>query len=162
MSANTSKEFENYLSSKYHITSEQNSKSDVAAVREADRTLRRLWESTDLSANDFAKEVARFYGLPRLSLPQLIDASSLVGQFSHRFLRETAVFPYQAANGQFKLVVGDPSDLAAIRAAEIVLGGPVEIEIASFEDIATALAKRLGEDTTAPAEAKNDAVEHAR
>ena len=76
-------------------------------------------------------------------------------------LRETAVFPYQTAAGQSKLVVGDPGDLAAIRAAEIVLGGPVEIEIASFEDIATALAKRLGEDDAASPGVKEAALAHA-
>src|SRR4029077_6052703 len=37
-------------------------------------------------------------------------------------------------------------DTACVRAAEIVLGAPIEIEVASFEDIATVLAKRLGDD----------------
>ena len=161
MSANTSREFENYLSSKFRFTSGATSKFDTSTTQDTERTLRKLWESTDLSANDFANEVAEYYGLPRLSLPQLIGASSLVGRFSQRFLRETAVFPYQTAEGQSKLVVGDPSDLAAIRAAEIVLGGPVEIEIASFEDIATALAKRLGEDDAASADVKEAALAHA-
>ena len=161
MSANTSREFEKYLSSKYRLTPGATSKSNSSATQETERTLRKLWEQTDLSANDFANEVSHHYGLPRLSLPQLIDASSLVGQFSHRFLRETAVFPYQAASGQFTLVVGDPSDLAAIRAAEIVLGGPVEIEIASFEDIATALAKRLGDDDASSPDAGDSGLVHA-
>jgi general secretion pathway protein E len=161
MSANTSREFEQYLSGKYRFTSGATSIFDSSATQDAERPLRKLWELTDLSANDFANEVAHHYGLTRLSLPQLIDASSLVGQFSHRFLRETAVFPYQAADGQFKLVVGDPSDLAAVRAAEIVLGGPVEIEIASFEDITTALAKRLGDGDAASPDVGDAALVHA-
>jgi general secretion pathway protein E len=160
MRANTVSQFESYLSSKHRITSERNSKFGLAAVQEADRTLRKLWESTDLSANDFAAEVARFYGLPHISLPQLIEASALVEQFSRRFLRESTIFPYSAADGQLKLAVGDPTDLAAIRAAEIVLGRKPAIEIASFEDIATTLSQRLGEDATAPAESNTD-TEHA-
>src|SRR5438105_8486094 len=161
MSANTSGEFENYLASKYRFTSSATSKSDSSATQDAERSLRKLWELTDLSANDFAHEVAQYYGLGRLSLPQLLGASALVEQFSHRFLRETAVFPYQTADGQFRLVVGDPGDLAAIRAAEIVLGGPVEIEIASFEDIATALAKRIGEGDTSSPDIGDAALAHA-
>ena len=47
----------------------------------------------------FADEVAQFYKLPRLDLPQLLAASSLAGQFSHRFLREMAVFPCQLEEG---------------------------------------------------------------
>jgi general secretion pathway protein E len=161
MSAITSREFEKYLSSKYRFTSGATSKFDSSATQDAERTLRKLWELTDLTANDFANEVAQYYGLTRLGLPQLMGASSLVGQFSHRFLRETAVFPYQAADGQCKLVVGDPSDLAAIRAAEIVLGDPIEIEIASFEDIATALANRLGNGDASSPDVGEAALVHA-
>src|SRR5262249_20619868 len=133
---------------------------DVAAAPDAEKTLRKLWEATDLSANDFADEVARFYGHPRITLPQLFAATALVGQFARRFLRETTVFPYRSADGVLKLAVADPTDLAAVRAAEIVLGGPLEIEIASFEDIATVLSERLGEDATAPTAAKDAGVVH--
>ena len=161
MSANTASEFEKYLSSKRRITFDPNSTSDLATAPDTEKTFRKLWESTDLSAGDFADEVARYYGRSRLTLSQLFGASALVGQFARRFLRETMVFPYQSADGSFKLAVGDPSDLAAVRAAEIVLGGPVEIEIASFEDIANVLSERLGEDAAAPAAAaKDDAVAH--
>jgi general secretion pathway protein E len=161
MSTHSASEFEKYLSSKCRITSDPSSKSDLAAAPGTEKPFRKLWESTDLSAGDFADEVARYYGRPRLTLSQLFGASALVGQFARRFLRETMVFPYQSADGGFKLAVGDPSDLAAVRAAEIVLGGPVEIEIASFEDIANVLSERLGEDAAAPAAAKDDAVAHA-
>jgi general secretion pathway protein E len=111
-----------------------------------DKTLRDLWAMTDLSANDFADEVARFYRLPRVTLPQLLEARSLAARFSRRFVRETQVFPYEAAGGGCRLAVADPDDAAAVRAAEIVLGGSVRIEIASFEDIATVLNERLGDD----------------
>ena len=116
----------------------------------SDLNLRKLWELTDLSANDFADEVARFYGLARVGLPELIAASPLTTAFSRRFLRETTVFPYQAKDSRFRLALADPSDAAAIRAAEIVLGAPVAIEVASFEDIATALTERMGEDASSP------------
>ena len=35
------------------------------------------------------------------------------------------IFPYDAGSGRFGLVVADPTDVAAQRGAEIVLGGPV-------------------------------------
>ena len=84
-------------------------------------------------------------------MPQLIAATPLAAKFSRRFLRETLVFPYQHADGTPRLVLADPNDVAAVRAAEIVLGGRSTIEIASFEDLATVLAKRLGEDDEAAA-----------
>src|SRR5262249_22978940 len=114
-------------------------------------TLRKLWESTDLSAHDFADEVARFFGLPRVDLPQLLAAAAEVKQFSPRFLRQMTVFPYRSEQGEPRLAVADPTDSACARAAEIVLGGAVTIGVASFDDIATALAERIGEEDDAAA-----------
>ena len=119
-------------------------------VTAQEKTLRKLWQSTDMSAEDFADEVADYYGLQRLGLAQLLSASALVGRFSSRFLRETTIFPYRTSAGDIRLAVGDPTDLAAIRAAEIVIGGPVELDVASFEDISTVLNERLGSDDAAP------------
>ena len=101
---------------------------------------------TDLSANEFADEVAAFYCSAAAFAAATDRGRRAHRAFSRRFLRETAVFPYQSADGRCKLAVADPSDVAAVRAAEIVLGGPVDVEVASFEDIATALTERLGDD----------------
>jgi len=114
-------------------------------------TLRQLWEGSDISAHDFAEEVASFSGLRRISLPELLASDSLTGRFTQRFLREAAMFPF-AAPGKIVLAVGDPGDIASQKAVEIVLGGPIEIAVASFEDIATALVERLGPDGERSAE----------
>src|SRR6202042_3243596 len=89
---------------------------------------------------------ATYFRLPRTTLPELLAAPSLVNNFTRRFLRETTIFPYDVGGGRFGLAVADPSDLAAQRGAEIVLGGPITLSIASFEDIAAALFERLGSD----------------
>jgi general secretion pathway protein E len=119
----------------------------------ADQSLRRLWQETGLSASSFADEVAHFYGLDRVALPRLVEATPLTGPFSPRFLRETILFPFEAEDGAAKVAIADPSDAAAVRAAEIVLGQPVGVEVASFEDIATILGARLGTDAAATQEA---------
>jgi general secretion pathway protein E len=146
MTANIIDQFAEYLSSRHFNAGSLLSKLNAAPRRGGEKTLRDLWEVSDLTANDFANEVASFYTRPRLALPELIAAAPLAAKFSRRFLRETLVFPYQHADGRPRLVVADPNDVAAVRAAEIVLGQPVEIEIASYEDLAIALTKRLGED----------------
>jgi general secretion pathway protein E len=150
MSINSAGEFAGYLLQKNFIAGHSTSKLDFKDVDNSDKTLRKLWELTDLSANDFADEVARFYGLRRLNLVELLAATAVVQRFSRRFLREMVVLPYQVQEGRFGLALADPTDIAAIRAAEIVLGGPLEIAVASFEDIPTVLAERLGEDDGEP------------
>src|SRR5262249_27775933 len=122
---------------------------DGAAQSPENRALQKLWELTDLSANDFADEVAAFFQVPRITLPDLLSSPPLADRFSQRFLREMLVFPFQSADGEPTLAVADPSDYAAARAAGIVLGCDVPIQVASFEDIETALDQRLGNDATA-------------
>src|SRR4249919_1946719 len=146
MTTNVLDEFAKYLTERHINSAALLAKLNSGGPRSADKTLRDLYEASDLSANDFAEELAAFYRLPRVALPQLIAAQPLAGKFSRRFLRETLVFPYQGAGGSCRLVLADPTDEAAVRAAEIVLGRSVEIEIGSYEDIATVLTKRLGED----------------
>ena len=161
MTASVSAEFARYLSSKKLIIADLSLTSTASRGASVELTLRKLWELTDLSANDFADEVAHFYGLARCTLPQLMAASAMTARFSPRFLRETTVFPYQAAGGCVKLAIADPSDGAAVRASEIVLGQQVEIEVASFEDIATVLTERLGEDESSSPDAADGATAHA-
>jgi len=161
MTTNIIDEFVEYLSSRHFNAGNLLSKLSASGRRNGEKTLRDLWEVSDLSANDFATEVASFYSLPRTTLPQLIAATALTAKFSRRFLRETLVFPYQHADGKPRLVVADPNDVAAARAAEIVLGVPVEIEIGSYEDLAIAIAKRLGEDDEASIDAEDPASARA-
>ncbi len=149
MNPNLLDEFAKHLVQKKYVTSEA-LPSSASQEAGAERTLRKLWEASDLSANGFADEVAHFYGMRRLSLPELVAAKSLTDRFSPRFLRETTVFPFIASDGALKLAAADPSDHAAMRAAEIVLGSPVSVEIASFEDIAVVLGERLGGEEPAP------------
>jgi general secretion pathway protein E len=154
-------DFAGYLVRKNVVTGDLRSKARLPDRTAASTRLRDLWELTDLSATAFADEVALFYKLPRLGLPELLAASSLAPKFSARFLREMSIFPCQTDKGRSnKLVVADPTDTAAVRAAEIVLGGPVAVAVASFEDIATILSKRLDEDESLASDVGVPAIAH--
>jgi general secretion pathway protein E len=108
---------------------------------------RKIWEATDLSAGEFADEAARFYDYERVTLEDMLSATPLVASFSPRFLRETLVFPCQAADHGIVLAIADPTDLAARRAAEIVLGPNIAIKVAAFDDLTVALDQRLVSDS---------------
>jgi general secretion pathway protein E len=106
----------------------------------------KLWELTDLSSNEFADEAARFADLERVMLRDMLSAPALNDAFSQRFLREMMVFPYQASDGGAVLAVADPTDRAALRAAEIVLRQNVTIKVASVEDLTVILDRRLNDE----------------
>ena len=110
------------------------------------RSIKWLWEASALSADDFAEEVATFFGYPRMTLAELMEATSCAERFARRFLREAAVFPFRTGEGRYGLAVADPTDLATQKGAEIVLGEPVTVSVASFEEIAAVLSERLGPD----------------
>jgi general secretion pathway protein E len=131
--------FGTYLLEKYSLPAGGRAPLSQMAGTSAVRALREVWESTNLPAGDFADEVARFWGLQRISLPELLAGDPQVERFSRRFLRESMVLPFRSADGNLNLAVADPLDTAAIRAAEIVFGDRVNAVIASFEDIATVL-----------------------
>jgi general secretion pathway protein E len=154
-------DFAGYLARKSVITGDLLANASSVDKTAASKRLRDLWELTNLSAGDFADEVSCFYKLPRLSLAQLLAVSSLASKFSSRFLREMTIFPCQTEDDRGNmLVVADPTDSAAVRAAEIVFGGRVVTAVASFEDISTILSKRLGEDEFLAADGAEPAVLH--
>jgi general secretion pathway protein E len=134
----------------------------------SDRRGGKLWELTNLSANEFADEAARFHGLERVALQDMLSAAPLVASFSQRFLREVLVYPHQSADGAIVLAVADPTDMAARRAAEIVLGTGMAIKVAAFDDLAVALDQRLGDEGAAaesgdrPNEPREDDIESLR
>jgi general secretion pathway protein E len=176
MPADIAHEFANHLRSKNHLAQDGAAPGGAAAQSDrsqsdrsqGDRTLHKLWGLTDLSASDFADEVAAFFDVPRVTLQDLLAAEPLAHRFSQRFLREMLVFPFASADGEPTLAVADPSDLAAAQAAGIVLGSEVKIRVASFEDIETALDQRLGNEVATPesgqdgAYAREDDIESLR
>jgi general secretion pathway protein E len=120
-----------------------------------------------LSAAEFADVAARFYGLERVVLQEIMSATPLSASFSQRFLREMMVFPYRSPDGCAMLAVADPTDDAAQRAAQIVLGAGVEIRIAASEDLELVLNQRLDEDDVDPnaglvAQPREDDIESLR
>src|SRR5438132_9722014 len=135
--------FRQHLLEKYSLPAKARARVDNPANATLTRPLRELWEATDLSAAEFADEVSDYFGAVRLSLPQLLSATPCLDGFSRRFLRESTIFPFRAPNGNYRLAVADPSDTAAVRAAEIVFGEPVEVAVASFEAITTVLDQRV-------------------
>ena len=62
MTTNIAGEFAKHLLGKNFIAASPEASTTTSKGLSSEITLRKLWELTDLSANDFADEVARFYG----------------------------------------------------------------------------------------------------
>jgi general secretion pathway protein E len=147
--------FRQHLLGKYSLPPRARARVETVGNSTLARPLRELWEATDLSAAEFADEVADYWGVVRLTLPQLLASTPCMDGFSRRFLRESTVFPVRNPGGDYRLVVADPSDTAVVRAAEIVFGTSVEVAVASFEDITTLLDQRIDPDVAGVGDASN-------
>jgi general secretion pathway protein E len=152
MTSDESRQFLEHLRRSDRLMQPGARNSEPAEQGGALRPQSKLWEVTNLPPGDFADEAARFAGLERVTLQELLSAPALNEAFSQRFLREMVVFPYQTATGDAALAVADPTDRAAHRAAEIVLRRNVAVTVASVEDLAVVLDRRLGDDDIEPAE----------
>ena len=69
MSTDLAHEFANYLRDHNHLSGDGGVPD--GAARSPNRALQNLWELTELSASDFADEVAAFFQIPRISLQDL-------------------------------------------------------------------------------------------
>ena len=145
MATDLSSQFVEYLRRNKRLAA-VDGRDDKAAQSDGDLRQAKLWELADLSAGEFADEAARFHGLARVTLQDMMSATPLVASFSQRFLRETVVFPFRSADDRVVLAVADPTDQAVQRAAQIVLGAGVVIKVATAEDLAVVLGKRLDQD----------------
>jgi general secretion pathway protein E len=162
MASDLSSQFVDYLRQGKHLT---------AIGERGDPTgpggTAKLWELADLSANEFAEAAAHFHGLERVTLQDMMSAVPLAASFSSRFLRETLVFPYRSPDGYAVLAVADPTDQAAQRAAQIVLGAAVAVKVATSEDLAVVLDRRLDQHEAdagdaSPVQLREDDIESLR
>jgi general secretion pathway protein E len=92
MASDLSSQFVEYLRQSKHLTAVDGG-ADAAGRNGSEHRRAKLWELADLTASEFADEAARFHGLERVALQEMISATPLVASFSPRFLREMLVFP---------------------------------------------------------------------
>src|SRR4051812_43937711 len=111
----------------------------TAATSAHIKGLRDLWQASDLSAGEFAEEVAAFWDYPRLKLPDMLALERAQDGFSARFLRDSMLCAMRRDDGTIVVAIADPTHTAALRAAEIVFGTGFETVVASFEDVAIVL-----------------------
>jgi general secretion pathway protein E len=142
MATDLSSQFVEYLRRSKLLTA-ADERGDTSGQGGVDLRQAKLWDLADLSSREFADEAARFHVLERVTLQEMMAAEPLVTSFSQRFLRETVVFPYRSPDGRVVVAVADPTDQAAQRAAQIVLGAGVAIKVASSDDLAIILEQRL-------------------
>ena len=84
--------FYDHLLKKHLLAGDISLRFNIAEARRTGKPLQKLWQAMEISAHEFADEVARFFALPRVGLADLMSATSLVDKFSERFLREILHF----------------------------------------------------------------------
>jgi hypothetical protein len=95
MTGEESSQFVVYLRQNNHLTKTAGNGELAGSGDHAKGPLHdKLWQHTSLPDSEFADEAARFFGLERVTLEDLLS----VEPFSQRFLREMMIFPYRLAD----------------------------------------------------------------
>jgi general secretion pathway protein E len=98
--------------------------------------------STDLSAR-----------APRATYQALIGGKPLLAGLSTRYLRENGVYVYESLSGEARAAVASEQQLPLVETIAWTLGRALVPELASREDILSALGRIDGEDAAVPASA---------
>jgi general secretion pathway protein E len=114
---------------------------------------------TKLTQSAFADELADFYRCDRLQRRDLTADRFAGANLSARFLREEQLFPIQGESGALTLAIARPIGEETLRSAEIALRQPVEIAVATIDDINAALATIADAEPASVAPAENVTAE---
>ncbi len=96
---------------------------------------RDLWEAGALSGGELADAIARFHNLPRIHPDDIHYHQDLFNGLSQRFLRDAWMYPFLSGE-RVALAVADPTHDEAISAVTVALGEPVELQVASYDEMA--------------------------
>ena len=128
---------------------------------------RDLWTRSGLTGAAYAASLAKFLGLELATFESISAFPPLMDAFAPRFLREFGAYPFRDGSGSPVIAIAEPIDPAFDRATQIVLGERPRYVVASYDDIASLVVGRFGENAAEPeaaaeAGAHDDDVESLR
>lgn len=110
------------------------------------RALKRLGAASDAA---IAEALSIATGLSRIAPSEFPDQPIEAGGISSQFLQDAIALPLAENDDRVALAVADPTDPAAAEGVRLATGKSVELHVAAFADIETALGRLYGEDGAA-------------
>lgn len=106
------------------------------------RALKRLGAASD---NAIAEALAAASGVPRIAIAEFPERPIEAGNISPQFLQDATALPIAEDDTRIALAVADPTDPAPAEGVRLATGKQVEIRVAPFADIETALNRLYGQ-----------------
>jgi general secretion pathway protein E len=106
------------------------------------RALKRLGAASD---NAIAEALAAASGVPRIAIAEFPERPIEAGNISPQFLQDATALPIAEDDTRIALAVADPTDPAPAEGVRLATGKQVEIRVAAFADIETALNRLYGQ-----------------
>src|SRR5437867_1046291 len=97
-----------------------------------------------LSEEVFLQQLAHAFGLPYVDLPQLAVSTEARQKISTKVAFQYFVFPIRFENGALQVAVSNPFDTAMLNAVQFDAQCPVELALATKDEIEKALKKYYG------------------
>jgi len=132
-----------FLIEKESLTHEQLDQAKVSAAEQQCGLIQVLIENKHITQEELADEVAKLYGLKRITLLKASDVEDKAYSIlSEDFIAENHVIPFSLTKNVIKVAISDPAALSVMGNVKVLSGRQVETFVVTFKEVKDIITKR--------------------
>ena len=132
-----------FLLEKESLTLEQLDQAKVSASEKQCGLIEVLIENKHITQEELADEVAKLYGLKRITLLKASDVEDKAYSIlSEDFIAENHVIPFSLTKNIIKVAISDPAALSVMGNVKVLSGRQVETFVVTFKEIKDIITRR--------------------
>ena len=132
-----------FLIEKESLTLEQLDQAKISASEQQCGLIQVLIENKNITQEELADEVAKLYGLKRVTLLKASDVEDKAYSIlSEDFIAENHVIPFSLTKNVIKVAISDPAALSVMGNVKVLSGRQVETFVVTFKEVKDIITKR--------------------
>ena len=132
-----------FLLEEESLTLEQLDQAKVSASEQQCGLIQVLIENKHITQEELADEVAKLYGLKRITLLKASDVEDKAYSIlSEDFIAENHVIPFSLTKNIIKVAISDPAALSVMGNVKVLSGRQVETFVVTFKEVKDIITKR--------------------
>ena len=132
-----------FLLEEESLTLEQLDQAKVSAAEQQCGLIQVLIENKHITQEELADEVAKLYGLKRITLLKASDVEDKAYSIlSEDFIAENHVIPFSLTKNVIKVAISDPAALSVMGNVKVLSGRQVETFVVTFKEVKDIITKR--------------------
>ena len=151
-----------FLLEKESLTLEQLDQAKASASEQQSCLIQVLIENKHITQEELADEVAKLYGLKRVTLFKASDVEDKAYSIlSEDFIAENHVIPFSLTKDTIKVAISDPAALSVMGNVKVLSSRQVETFVVTFKEVKDIITKRSNIQFGSASGLKNDDAEES-